>query len=95
MIIITILESYIVHLSSSNVLKAFENTLSERFCSLWIMRPKGLQGAAAHSAATARNTRASPFSWTWFFYVRYTTHETYGFTSHPKGEALTVRKALL
>ena len=46
-----------------------------------------------HFAAISRNTGASPFSFTCpgFFYVHYTTHGTYSFTSHPKDEAIMVK----
>ena len=43
----------------------------------------------------SRNTGASPFSFydkcPGFFYVHYTTHGTYSFTSHPKDEAIMVK----
>ena len=44
----------------------------------------------------SRNTGVSPFSFTilkcpGFFYVHYTTHGTYSFTSHPKDEAIIVK----
>ena len=50
---------------------------------------KGLQGATAHSAATARNKGRTPFFFdkcTGFFCMRHTTHGTDGFTSHPKDD---------
>ncbi len=54
---------------------------------IYIAPHEGLQGAAAHSAATARNTSTYLLlerSETGFFYVHYTTHKTNGFMSHPK-----------
>ena len=47
-------------------------------------------GTVAQIAAESRNTGASPFLFhnkcPGFFYVHYTTHGTYSFTSHPKDE---------
>ena len=47
---------------------------------------------AGCSRRESRNTGASPFSFTisvlGSFYVHYTTHRTYSFTSHPKDEAI-------
>ncbi len=53
---------------------------------IYVTPCKDLQGAAVHSAATARNT------WkTRFFYVHCTTHGTYDFTSHLKDEAVIIK----
>ncbi len=62
---------------------------------LYVAPFMGLQGAAGHSAATVRNTVADHCSLvtsvTWFFYMHYTTHRIYSFTSHPKNKAIMVK----
>ena len=66
LIIIIILKSYIAHLSTKQGTQGAEkdryviavmNSETQLFSTL-----KGLQGATAHTAATARNTGANPFS---------------------------------
>ncbi len=55
----------------------------------------GLRGAVAQYAAikpgTLGRTPSLYDKCTGFFYVRYTTHGTNGFTSHPKDEAIMVK----
>ena len=50
---------------------------------------------SAHLAAIPETTGASPLLFynkcPGFFYVHYTTHGTYSFTSHPKDEAIMVK----
>ena len=59
---------------------------------------KGLQGATAHTAATARNTSGRTPSLfgkcSGFFYMRNTTHRTIGFTPFLKDEAMVTCKSL-
>ena len=73
-IIIIISKSYII-VYSARIYQTrysrrwvFTNSQKNRLLQWWILRPnylapyKGLQGATAHTAATARNTGANPFS---------------------------------
>ncbi len=63
--------------STPQVLQALENLCKfNNLCHKLICRCKPLLFA---------------ISVTGFFYVHYTTHETYGFSSHPKGEAIMVK----
>ena len=61
----------------------------QKICSAHISTLLGAQGVNPESPGQA------PFSFTnkcrRFFYVHYTTHGTYSFTSHPKDEAIMVK----
>ena len=55
---------------------------------------KGLQGDAAQSATKPETPGQTPSlndKCPGFFYVHYTTHGTYIFTSHPKDKAIMVK----
>ena len=57
---------------------------------LYIACCNGIQcDLAQYAANQTKNTWANSLSV--FFYVRYTTHITYSFTSHPKDATITVR----
>ena len=72
------------------LISGFSNTITEKICSAHI-----ISTLLCAQGANLEKPGQAPFSFTnkcpVLFYVHYTTHGTYSFTSHPKDEAIMVK----